>query len=50
MLENFDPTTIQDEALRQVFIDLMNLVENLYAKVQGKRQNWEQDPVWRSFL
>lgn len=38
MLENFDPTTIQDEALRQVFIDLMNLVENLYAKVQEQAE------------
>ena len=38
MLENFDPTTIQDEALRQVFIELMNLVENLYAKVQEQAE------------
>ncbi len=34
MLEDFDPTTIQDEALRQVVISLMNLVETLHAKVQ----------------
>ena len=33
MVENFDPTTIEDEGLRQVFIRLMNLVENLSAKV-----------------
>jgi Transposase IS66 family len=33
MVENFDPTTIEDEGLRQVFITLMNLVENLSAKV-----------------
>src|SRR5271157_1332620 len=38
MLENFDPTSIQDEALRQVFIDLMNLVENLYATVQEQAE------------
>jgi predicted nuclease with TOPRIM domain len=38
MLENFDPHTIQDKALRQVFIDLMNLVENLYAKVQEQAE------------
>jgi len=36
MLENFDPNTIQDEAVRQVVIDLMNLVENLHAKVKSK--------------
>ncbi len=34
MLENFDPNTIQDEAVRQVVISLMNLVEQLSAKVQ----------------
>src|SRR5947209_267825 len=33
MLEDFDPTTIEDEGLRQVFITLMNLVESLSAKV-----------------
>ena len=33
MVENFDPTTIEDEGLRQVFITLMNLVEDLSAKV-----------------
>jgi len=33
MLEDFDPTTIEDEGLRQVFISLMNLVEQLSAKV-----------------
>jgi hypothetical protein len=33
MVENFDPTTIEDEGLRQEFITLMNLVENLSAKV-----------------
>jgi Transposase IS66 family len=33
MVENFDPNTIEDEAQRQVFITLMNLVENLSAKV-----------------
>jgi Transposase IS66 family len=38
MLEDFDPNTIQDEALRQVVISLMNLVENLYAKVQEQAE------------
>ena len=38
MLEDFDPNTIQDEALRQVVIDLMNLVESLHAKVQEQAE------------
>ena len=33
MLEEFDPTSIEDESLRQIFISLLNLVENLQAKV-----------------
>ena len=33
MLEDVDPTTIEDEDLRQVFISLMNLVEHLSVKV-----------------
>jgi Transposase IS66 family len=33
MIEDFDPTTIEDEGLRQVVISLMNLVESLSAKV-----------------
>jgi hypothetical protein len=33
MLEDFDPTTIEDESLRQVVISLMNLVESLSGKV-----------------
>ena len=33
MLEEFDPSTIEDEGLRQIVIYLMNLVENLSAKV-----------------
>jgi len=33
MLEEFDPSTIEDEGLRQVFLSLMNGVENLSAKV-----------------
>src|SRR2546421_11996964 len=32
MLEEFDPTSIEDESLRQVVISLMNLVEQLSAK------------------
>jgi hypothetical protein len=33
MIENFDPNTMEDEGLRQVFITLMNLVETLSTKV-----------------
>ena len=33
MGEDFDPTTIEDERLRQVVFSLMNLVEQLSAKV-----------------
>src|SRR5437588_2815239 len=33
MLEDFDPTTIEEESLRQVVISLMNLVEQLSTKV-----------------
>jgi Transposase IS66 family len=33
MRENIDPTTIEDEGLRQVVISLMNLVEELSMKV-----------------
>jgi hypothetical protein len=33
MLEDFDPTTIEDEGLRQVVLYLMNLVATLSAKV-----------------
>jgi hypothetical protein len=33
MLEEFDPMSIEDEGLRQIFICLLNLVENLQAKV-----------------
>lgn len=33
MLEDLDPTTIEDESLRQVIIALMNQVEQLSAKV-----------------
>src|SRR5260370_19956034 len=36
MLEDFDPTTIEDEGLRQVVISLMNLVEHLSAKVSAQ--------------
>src|SRR5205823_1036868 len=38
MLEGFDPKTIEDEAVRQVVMHLMNLVENLYAKVQEQAE------------
>jgi regulator of replication initiation timing len=38
MFEEFDPTTIEDEGLRQVFLALMNLVETLHAKVQEQAE------------
>src|SRR5207253_5663380 len=38
MVEDVDPTTIEDEGLRQVFISLMNLVEHLHAKVQEQAE------------
>jgi hypothetical protein len=38
MVENFDPNTIEDEALRQVVITLMNLVETLSAKVKEQAE------------
>ncbi len=39
MVEDFDPTTIEDEGLRQVFISLMNLVEHLSAKVAEQAED-----------
>lgn len=36
MLEEFDPTSMQDEGLRQIVIGLMNLVETLSAKLAEK--------------
>jgi transposase IS66 family protein len=36
MLDGFDPSTIQDPALRQVVQSLMNQLEALYAKVQAQ--------------
>src|SRR5216684_768693 len=38
MLEDFDPSSIADEAVRQVVVHLMNLVENLSAKVQEQAE------------
>src|SRR5438270_3497186 len=38
MLEHFDPNTIQDEAIRQVVVYLMILVENLQARVQEQAE------------
>jgi hypothetical protein len=38
MIENFDPNTIEDEDLRHIVITLMNLVENLTAKVQKQAE------------
>jgi hypothetical protein len=36
MVENFDPTTIEDERVRQVVIELMNAVESLSGKLAAK--------------
>jgi hypothetical protein len=33
MVEEFDPSTIEDEQVRQVVVELMNLVETLSATV-----------------
>ena len=38
MLENFDPNTIEDQTVHQVVLSLMNLVENLHAKVQEQAE------------
>src|SRR5438874_13505935 len=38
MLEHFDPNTIEDEAVRQVVLYLMNLVETLHATVQEQAE------------
>ena len=38
MLENFDPNTIADEAVRQIVLYLMKRVENLEAKVQEQAE------------
>jgi hypothetical protein len=38
MVEDFDPQTIEDDRLRQVFTTLMNLVETLSAKVAEQAQ------------
>jgi hypothetical protein len=42
MLENFDPNTIQDEAVRQVVVYLMNLVEAQQAKIQEQAEEIER--------
>jgi hypothetical protein len=42
MLEEFDPTSIEDEGLRHIFISLLNLVENLQAKVAEQAQEIQQ--------
>ena len=36
MLEDFDPNTIADEAVRQIVLYLMNRVEHLEAQVQER--------------
>jgi hypothetical protein len=49
MLEEFDPKSIEDERLRQVFINLMNLVETQSAKLaeQAKEIQRLRDEVNR---
>jgi len=42
MLEDFDPNTIQDEALRQVVMSLMNLVESLHTTVQEQAEEMQR--------
>ncbi len=42
MLENFDPNTIQDEAVRQVVLYLMNMVENQHAKIQEQAEELQR--------
>ena len=42
MLENFDPNTIQDEAVRQVVLYLMNLVESQHAKIQEQAEELQR--------
>jgi hypothetical protein len=36
MVEEFDPTAIEDERVRQVVIELMNVVERLSGKLAEK--------------
>jgi len=36
MIEEFDPNTIEDERVRQVVIELMNLVESLSGKLSER--------------
>jgi hypothetical protein len=49
MVEEFDPNSIEDERLRQVFIRLMNLVETLSAKVaeQAEEIQRQRDEINR---
>jgi hypothetical protein len=42
MVEEFDPKSIEDEGLRQIFVGLMNLVENLQAKLAEKDEEIQQ--------
>src|SRR6266480_1560575 len=42
MVEEFDPKSIEDEGLRQIVIGLMNLVENLQAKLAQKDEEIQQ--------
>jgi len=42
MLEDFDPSTIEDEAVRQMVMSLMNMVENLHARVQEQAEELQR--------
>ena len=42
MLENFDPNTIQDEAVRQVVLYLMNMVEDQHAIIQEQAEELQR--------
>jgi Transposase IS66 family len=42
MLDNFDPNTIQDEAVRQVVVYLMNLVETQHATIQEQAEELQR--------
>ena len=46
MLEDFDPSTIEDEAVRQMVMSLMNMVENLHARVQEQAKHSEKGSVF----
>jgi len=44
MIEEFDPNTIEDERVRQVVIELMNLVESLSGKTEREGRSHSTAP------